>query len=189
MTAGILLGRAATIGGLNAVMSEIHGMSQRGGVVTVDLRIGEAFGPIIPQGAADLILGFEAAETLRAVKRAGKDTVVVMSTERIVPPGVSIGDATYPDTDAACSVLRAQGARLQQVDARGMAESVGNPLSSNVVLLGAAYASGVLPMAFEILEEAVRDMFPQKTWESNLGALRLGAGQKMGPNTERKTGG
>jgi indolepyruvate ferredoxin oxidoreductase beta subunit len=70
-----------------------------------------------------------------------------------------------------------------------VAASAGNPLSTNVVLLGAAYASGVLPMTFEALEEAVMGMFPQKSWESNLRALKLGAGQKWDMNDEGEGGG
>jgi indolepyruvate ferredoxin oxidoreductase beta subunit len=184
VTAGVLMGRAATRVGFNAVMSEIHGMSQRGGVVTVDLRLGDVYGPIIPEGEADLLLGFEQAETLRAARRAGRETVVIMSTERIVPPGVTIGDAKYPDIQHACDELRAQGVKVLEVDARGTAEKVKNAHSGNLVLVGAAYASGALPVSYDSLEEAVRGMFPQKSWESNLEAMRQGANCLGSPGSE-----
>ncbi|MEM0098796.1 MAG: 2-oxoacid:acceptor oxidoreductase family protein, partial [Thermoplasmata archaeon] len=69
VSTGIILGNTISKKGINVVMSEIHGMAQRGGIVTVDMRIGDVYGPIIPKGKLDLIIGFEAMETLRALKR------------------------------------------------------------------------------------------------------------------------
>jgi len=174
VTAGILMGNVAAAAGLNTVMSEIHGMSQRGGVVLAELRMGDVYGPIVPDGAADLLLGFEAVETLRAMQRAGRKTRVMMSTERIVPFTVNVGDATYPDVSPAIARLRERGVKLDVIDAPGLAREAGNPLSSNVVLVGAAYAGGFIPAPKEALEAAIGKMFPARSLESNLRALELG---------------
>lgn len=174
VTAGMLIGNAVTQSGLNAVMSEIHGMSQRGGVVTVELRIGDVFGPIIPDGIANLVLGFEAMETLRVLKRAGKDTIVIMNTERIVPFTVNIGDAKYPDIDPLISRLKEKGTKLYPIDARSLGEEAGNVMSSNVVITGAAFSTGLIPVNISALEDSVRRMFSPKSWDTNLKALKLG---------------
>jgi indolepyruvate ferredoxin oxidoreductase, beta subunit len=174
ITAGLLIGNAATQSGLNVVMSEVHGMSQRGGIVTVDLRIGDVYGPIISQGEADLILGFEAVETLRAMNRAGKNTLVIMSSERIVPMTLTIGNTKYPDIDSAVARLKSGGMSLYVIDTYGLAKESGSVISSNLVLVGAAYSSGLIPLDYSALEQSVRSMFSPKSWEANLKALRLG---------------
>ena len=172
--AGQIIGRAVTSFGLNAVMSEIHGMSQRGGIVGVDLRIGNVYGPIIPNGVADLLIGFEAAETVRALNRIGKNTTILMSTEKIFPVSVSLGDFSYPDTDEIGSRLKERGARLYMIDAPRLAVEAGNFQSTNVVLVGAAYSAGFIPVPLSALKEAVKEVFHERSWESNLRSLELG---------------
>lgn len=176
VTAGILIGNAVTAAGMNAVMSEIHGMSQRGGVVLVELRMGDVYGPIIPDGAADLLLGFEAVETLRALKRAGRETTVIMSTERIVPVTVNVEDASYPDIAPAAAKLREGGVKIWAIDAPRLARSAGNVLSSNIVLLGAAFSAGFIPVDRTGIEKSIENMFPTKSLDTNLKALELGIG-------------
>ena len=173
--AGQLIGRAVTSSGVNVVMSEIHGMSQRGGIVGVDLRMGSnVYGPIIPDGAADLLIGFEAVETLRALERIGKNTTILMSTERVVPVSVNLGDSTYPDTSNAAAALRESGARLYTIDAPRLATEAGNVKSTNVVLVGAAHAAGFIPVTISALKEALQSVFPERSWASNLRSLELG---------------
>jgi indolepyruvate ferredoxin oxidoreductase beta subunit len=172
--AGQLIGRAVASTGANVVMSEIHGMSQRGGIVGVDLRIGNVYGPIIPDGAADLLIGFEAVETLRALGRVGKNTTILMSTEKIAPVSVNLGDSIYPDTDSIATTLREKGARLYKIDAPRLAGEAGNVKSTNVVLVGAAYSAGFIPVPISALKEALRSVFPERSWASNLRSLELG---------------
>jgi indolepyruvate ferredoxin oxidoreductase, beta subunit len=172
--AGQLIGQAVASSGLKVVMSEIHGMSQRGGVVGVDLRIGNVHGPIIPEGIADLVIGFEAVETLRAIGRIGKNTTVIMSTEKIIPVSVSLGDSTYPDTEKIARELKEQGTKLFLIDALSQATIAGNLKSTNIVLIGAAYAAGFIPVSLDALRQALRNTFPEKSWDCNLKALELG---------------
>jgi indolepyruvate ferredoxin oxidoreductase beta subunit len=177
ITAGLLIGNAVTASGLNAIMSEIHGMSQRGGGVTVELRIGDVHGPITPRGDVNLILGFEALETLRVVNRASVGATVIMNKEEIVPVTVNVGDAKYPEVERAVSKLRERGVKLYVMDARRLAAEAGNRLSSNVVLVGAAYAAGFIPVELSFLQESLKKMFPERSWSTNLKALELGMQQ------------
>jgi indolepyruvate ferredoxin oxidoreductase, beta subunit len=174
VSAGYLIGKAVTTAGLNAVMSEIHGMSQRGGVVSVDVRIGNVYGPIIPEGTADLLIGFEAMETLRAMKRVNMKTTVLMNTERIVPVMATIGGERYPEAESAAAKLEQRMKELYTINALSLALEAGNANSTNVVLVGAAYAAGFVPVPLSILEESVREVFPERTRASNLKALSLG---------------
>ncbi len=175
VSAGIIMGNAAVNSGLKVVMSEIHGMAQRGGIVSVDLRIGNVYGPIIPDGMVDLILGFESMETLRALKRANKNTIVIMNTERIVPFTVNVGDYEYPKIDKI--IERIGGKNIVGIDAIDIAKKAGNVLSVNAVMVGAAYSTEILPVKEEDLEKAIMDLFPKNTWDSNLKALRMGMEQ------------
>jgi len=177
VTAGLLIGNAVTASGLKAVMSEIHGMSQRGGEVTVELRIGNVYGPIIPSGDANLILGFEALETLRVLNRASASTTVITSRERMITVAVNVGDGKYPNIELAVSKLRERGIKLYVIDSRKLAAEAGNSLSSNVILVGAAYAAGFVPVELPVLQESVKNMFHEKSWGTNLKALELGIEQ------------
>lgn len=172
--AGQLIGNAVAAAGKNVVMSEIHGMSQRGGVVDVDLRIGRVYGPIIPNGMADLFIGFEASEALRAMKRLSKNTVIITSAERIIPTSVTLGDYAYPDVERITERLKKTGATIYAIDAQGLAGKAGSILSTNTVLVGAAYASGFIPAPLSILKDAVRQVLPERSWDANLKALELG---------------
>ncbi len=175
ITAGLIMGEAARLAGLNAVMSEIHGLAQRGGVVAVDLRIGEAHGPIIPSGRVDLILGFEVLESYRALSRAGPGTTVITSTERIVPLSVNVGKAKYPDVKELRERARSLGVEVYEIDAPSIALALGSPLSSNMVMVGAAYGAGFLPVRMEDIKEAIRIHFREKYWDVNFRAVEAGA--------------
>src|SRR4030066_1123786 len=96
ITASRIIGDAAISAGKNVLLSETHGMAQRGGSVVCTARIGDVYSPLIPDGQADLILSFELLETLRALCKANEDTMVISSTEKIVPLSVSTQKLRYP---------------------------------------------------------------------------------------------
>ncbi|MGC8555638.1 MAG: indolepyruvate oxidoreductase subunit beta [Conexivisphaera sp.] len=174
VTAGIIMGEAARLAGLNAVMSEIHGLAQRGGIVSVDFRIGNVYGPIIPDGEVDLILGFEILESLRALSRARPGTVVITSTERIVPSSVNVGEAKYPDLGDLRSRAVARGARIYEIDAPSIALAAGSALASNMVMVGAAMGAGFLPVGMNHVRDAIRIHFRERLWEVNERAVEMG---------------
>ena len=175
VSAGMIIGTATTKRNINTVMSEIHGMAQRGGVVSVDLRIGNAYGPIVPQGKIDLLIGFEALETIRALGKAGKNTTVIMNTEKIIPITVSFGEGKYPDVESVIKDLTIKN--FIGIDAVSLAKEAGNYQSINMVMIGAAIATNILPVDEEDIENAIKSIFPAFTWESNMKALRLGMDQ------------
>jgi indolepyruvate ferredoxin oxidoreductase beta subunit len=175
VSTGIILGNTVTRKGINVVMSEIHGMAQRGGIVTVDLRIGDVYGPIIPEGKIDLIIGFEALETIRALKRASRKTRIIMNTERIIPFTVNIGDEKYPDIEEIIKKFDIRN--IIGIDAVNIAKQTGNLQSVNMVLLGAAFATELLPIEEKDIEESIKIQFPEYSWESNIKAFRMGMDQ------------
>ncbi len=172
---GIILGNAIAKRGLNVVMSEIHGMAQRGGIVTVDMRIGDVYGPIIPDGKVDMIIGFEALETIRALKRATRETLIIMNTERIIPFTVNIGEEEYPDIEKLIKDLNIKN--IVGIDAVEIARKNGNLQSVNMVLLGAAFATDLIPVDQSDIEESIKNQFPERSWNSNLNAFRQGMDQ------------
>ncbi len=172
VSAGMIIGTATTKKNINTIMSEIHGMAQRGGIVSVDLRIGDAYGPIIPNGLVDLIIGFEAMETLRSLNRAGKDTIVILNKEKIIPFTVNIGDSPYPDIE---KIVKEKDLKnIIEIGAVELAKETGNYQAVNMVMIGAALASGILPIEEKDIEDAVKSIFPEFSWESNINAFKLG---------------
>ena len=167
--AGQLLAMVAADAGLDVKVSEIHGMSQRGGSVSTIVRVGEKVESMIcDPGCADIVVAFESIEGLRAqhfVREGGK---LFVNDEQITPVPVNIGLAQMPErVDERLGEI---GATM--IDAGGIAREVGSPRSANVVLVGAL--STALPFAVEEWEDAIRRRVPPKTIDANLQAFARG---------------
>lgn len=173
ITAGMLISEAANKKGIKTVMSEIHGLAQRGGSVSVDIRMGDVYGPIVPDGDADLLMGFEPIETARHINRAGKKTKIIVNTERIPPISLGIERKEYPDINELIKNM-SEYFQVYPIDAVDLARKAGNQRASNVVMVGAAVALGALPLTKEDIIEALRDRFSGKLLEINLEALEMG---------------
>lgn len=169
-----IIGEAAIKKGLNVVMSEVHGMAQRGGVVNTDIKIGNAKSPLIGKGDADLIIGFEPAETLRSLDKAGEKTFVITNSTRIIPFTVSLGISEYPKINDVMEFLKSHVKNLFVIDAEKVAKEAGNIMSLNMVLLGAATATPNFPLEKEIVIEAMKENLPPKTIDINLRAFEAG---------------
>jgi indolepyruvate ferredoxin oxidoreductase beta subunit len=142
ITASRIIGDAALLAGKNVLLSETHGMAQRGGSVVCTARIGDAHGALILDGRADVILGFELLETLRALPKASRSAAVISSNETIVPLSVSTQKLHYPTLEEAKEEILKAAGKLLFVDARKLAAESGVPMSSNVVMIGALAGSG-----------------------------------------------
>ncbi len=134
----ILASKLLTLGlmkaGYDVKMSEIHGMSQRGGSVSSQVRYGDrVLSPVIEQGSADMIVSFELMEALRSIPFLKPDGRVVVNNYRMNPMPVINGDAVYPDNIA--EELE-KAAKTSFVDAAQAAQELGNPRVMNIVLLG-----------------------------------------------------
>ena len=169
-----LLGEACLSAGIPAVVSEIHGMAQRGGIVESALVIG-ARSPIVSRGEADVLIGFEPLETLRALNKCNKNTVVITNTHPLPPFTVTIGQGVYPDIDKALDLIRDNVCSLIGLDGDKLAARTGNPLSLNMVMLGALIGSKIIPLDEDILKQTIAKTTKQTFLESNLKAFDLGA--------------
>jgi len=174
LLASKVLGEAALISGVPIRMSEIHGMAQRGGVVESAIVFGDATSSIISDGEADILLGFEPSETLRALNRCSKETKVITNTATLPPFTVSIGKGVYPDVENIKELLKAKCASLVAIDAMKLAKEAGSPMSVNIVLLGALVQSGSLGFTKENVIEAIKRRTKKAFLDKNLKAFELG---------------
>lgn len=170
----IIIGLACFKKGVNVVMSEIHGMAQRGGSVPAEMKIGDAYSPIIEKGGADLLISFEPAESLRAMGKLSKDTVAVINTQPIIPVTVALGTSVYLDPKIYIDELRSKLKRVVVLDAESMAREAGNILSLNMVMLGASSATPGFPVEKEFLVAAMKENLPAKAIDANLRAFDMG---------------
>jgi indolepyruvate ferredoxin oxidoreductase beta subunit len=174
LLASSVLGEAALLTGIPLHMSEIHGMAQRGGVVESSLVFGDAQSTIISDGEADILVGFEPAETLRAINKCNANTVVITNLAPLMPYTVNIGQGVYPDLKELQDLIRSKTAKLIAFNAAALAKEAGNPLSVNMVLLGALTQTGVLPLSVDEVKEAMRTKTKKAFLDSNLKAFDLG---------------
>ena len=174
LLASRLLGEAALAAGFNPLVSETHGMAQRGGIVVSTVVLGALQSPIISPGEADIVLGFEALETFRALERCHAGTLVIANSATIVPYPVAIGQAQYPEVPQMFELMAAQVGSLLAFDAGACAREAGSPLAVNMVLLGALAATERLPVSAPEVLEVIRARTNPKFLESNLKAFQLG---------------
>lgn len=170
----VIIGEAAMLEGYDVVMSEIHGMSQRGGSVSTELKIGNFKSSIVEENKADLILAFEPIEVLRGLDKANKDTTLIFNTFPIVPSTLTQTGETYPDIDDIIKNLKDNFDSVYPVEGNGLAKDAGSILSLNMVLLGACVANDSFPLSKETVETAMKHNLAPKFHEMNLKAIENG---------------
>ncbi len=170
LLASRILGSVALSRGLDVKVSEVHGMSQRGGSVVTYVKYGQAVhSPIIDRGEADIIMAFELLEAYRALpwlKAGGK---LIVNDQQINPMPVITGAADYPDHIAE---KLTECADTTVLDALTLAAQAGNLKAVNVVLIGVMAQNTDIP--YEIWVQAIRETVPCKFLEINLSAFDLG---------------
>ncbi len=172
VAAAVIADTAMLHGGLEVKLSETRGMSQRGGSVSSQIRIGEhVVAPSISPGEVDYLLAFEAAEGLRAAPSLTPDGVAIVNTQQIVPPLASTGIA-YPFD--AVERIAANHAHVIAVDGDAVAEGIGDVKVAGIVLVGALAAH--LPFGVRTWEQAIARNVPPKWLEMNLTAFARGRG-------------
>lgn len=174
LTATTILARTAMEQGVDVTSGEIHGMAQRGGIVESTILLGGWKSPKLGPGEADILLGFEPLETLRALPYLVKGGVVVSSTEAISPVAVSMGKAVYPDLGHIEARVRDWAGKSWFLPCRSIGTQAGAVQSGNIALMGALLAVGVLPFGPEALEESLRRNMKPALLDVNLKALSLG---------------
>jgi indolepyruvate ferredoxin oxidoreductase beta subunit len=175
LLASRLLGEAALAAGFDPLVSETHGMAQRGGIVVSTVVLGDLKSPIISAGEADVLLGFEALETFRALDRCHAGTLVIANTGVIPPYTVATGKTQYPSVERLVALMSQAVASLLAFDANALALQAGSPLAGNMVLMGALAATGILPFSQDLLLEMIKTRTNPKFLDANLQAFDLGA--------------
>lgn len=169
-----ILGEAALLADVQVVVSEIHGMAQRGGVVESAVLLGSFRSPTIADGEADILMGFEPLETMRALRKCSDRSLVISSTSPITPFTVASGRARYPDVDEMMATVAKRVAKLVAFDARALAKEAGMELAINTVLLGTLMRHGKLPFGRDVVEGAIRLRTKGPHLKVNLNAFELG---------------
>ena len=171
LLASKLLGRMLLGKGYDVKVSEVHGMSQRGGSVVTYVRYGEkVYSPIIDKGQADFILSFELLESARWTEYLKPNGKIITNTQQVNPMPVIIGAAEYPDQ--LVEKMKALGIDVDAIDALSLAEQAGSSKAVNIVLLGR------LAKWFDFIQEewmtAIEESVPAKFLEMNKKAFSLG---------------
>ncbi len=171
LLASKILGHLLTNAGFDVKVSEVHGMSQRGGSVITYVRFGDkVFSPTIDKGQADFIVSFEILETARNLDYLKPSGQIVTNTQQIDPMPVITGAAEYPEN--LVEKIRAKGVKIDAMDCLSLAREAGSPKAVNIVLLGR------LSHYFDLPESAwlnsLKANVPEKFLELNKKAFELG---------------
>lgn len=176
LLASRLLAMASISAGLNVKIGETYGMAQRGGPVMGHIQIGGmAHNPQIRKGEADVLVGFEPAEATRRGVTFLKDGGLALVNTRVTAPvEVISGMVPYPDRGELMGLLGKVAGRVVSFDATSLAEEAGDPIATNVVMLGALTESGLLPFGEETVLSTLRDSLRPRFLELNMRAFDLG---------------
>jgi len=169
-----LIAAAAMAKDIPVTSAETIGMAQRGGSVFSHLRMGEGVhSPMILKGDGDLLIGFEPGESLRMLPYLKPDAPIITSIRPVIPVTAALAGGTY-DGKAQLEYLKGLSHPLYTVKPDEAIRELGNPKVMNVVLLGAAVATGLLGLEPEDIKAAIRMRLPEKLHELNLRALDYG---------------
>ena len=171
LLASRIIGTVLLSQGFDVKVSEVHGMSQRGGSVVTYVKYGDkVYSPVIEKGEADIIVSFELMEAARWLSYLKKGGHLITSTQTLDPMPVITGAAQYP-TDIV-EKIKGMGVDIIAADALSLAEEAGNTKASNVVLMGLIASK----MSFDdsVWKDAIKNCVPEKFLELNLKAFELG---------------
>jgi len=171
LLASEILSEALMLAGNDVKKSEVHGMAQRGGSVVSHVRFGpRVFSPLIPEGEADILFGFELLETYRYLNLLRPGGKVVVNDLKISPPAVALGKETYPQDIP--ERITGTFSATTLVKGMALAEQAGNLRAVNTVLLGAL--ANQLDIPEELWQQAIRKLVPEQFVDLNLRAFALG---------------
>ena len=171
LLASRLLGNVILAQNYDVKVSEVHGMSQRGGSVVTYVKYGDkVYSPVIEKGEADAIISFEMLEAARWLPYLKKGGKIITSTQCLSPMPVITGAAVYPEN--ILDKIKAEGVDITAVDALKLAEEAGNAKASNVVLMGVV--SNKMDFEEKLWQDAIEQCVPEKFLELNKKAFELG---------------
>ena len=159
----------------NVRVGETFGAAQRGGAVASHVKIGDIFSPLVRKGYANMVLALEPLEGLRiGVKYLAPNGTAILNSVPESPVDVKIGAVEYPSIDSIVSALGEIGEKVVAFDAVALALEAGSSKCVNIVMLGAACASGQLPFDEKVLLEAIVNRLPERLVEMNMKAFEFG---------------
>ena len=171
LLASKLLGRLLMNEGYDAKVSEVHGMSQRGGSVVTYVRYGDkVYSPVIDVGQADVIVSFEILEAARWMSYLAPDGQIITNTQQIDPMPVITGAAEYPEDLA--GKMEAAGAKVDALDALSLATEAGSAKAVNIVMMGRL--SKYFGFSNEAWTKALEETVPERFLDLNRRAFELG---------------
>jgi len=172
-----ILGEMLISQGYVITIGETYGASQRGGAVMSHLRIStqDQFSPLIPEGQCDLLIALEPVEGLRILAHFGNPRVMTLiNTRPIHPMDVISGNATYPEVSKVIVKIKELSRRVWTLNATEVALEMGDPIFSNMVMLGALCAIEILPIHRQRFEWVIKDLLPSRTLDENMKAFDRG---------------
>jgi Pyruvate:ferredoxin oxidoreductase and related 2-oxoacid:ferredoxin oxidoreductases, gamma subunit len=179
LLASMVLGNAAMRSGFKVIMSEVHGMAQRGGSVLSTVRFGDdVTSPLEATGNAELILGFEPVETCRNLELGNEKTEIIMNLDPVYPSLVAAGFEEYPDIKALVDAVKKATKHLRTIEATSLAEKAGKAIAANAVMIGTMAGVKGFPISKEVLKETLLETVPEKFKELNAKAFDLGCDAK-----------
>lgn len=171
LLASKLLGRLLVDEGYDVKVSEVHGMSQRGGSVVTYVKFGDkVYSPVIEEGEADFIVSFEKIEAARYIRNLKKDGTVIVNTQQIDPMPVIIGSTTYPAE--ILDEIAGKGVHVDAIDALSLASEAGSAKACNIVLMGRLAKYFDIP--YDKWESAIEKIVKPNFIEINKKAFALG---------------
>lgn len=174
--AATVLANAAVKKGIKVRAADTFGAAQRGGAVLSHIRMGsEVYGPLVPKGRCDFLLGFEPVEALRVgEKYLSPESYVIINTKPIFSVDVTTGKASYPAIERIIESLKELTKEVISIEATDLAIRAGNVVSTNVVMLGGLSVSAGLPLTMEDIKASIIEIIPRDKHEMNLKAFEFG---------------
>jgi indolepyruvate ferredoxin oxidoreductase beta subunit len=172
-----LLASAVLEEGYEVTVGDVYGLTQRGGSVASHVRWTreKALPPLIPQESLDVLVAFEPLESLRVLcQYQNKDTVAVVNDTPLLPIGVLAGRLAYPDLPDLWDALQRLAKRIHIVQGTRLAQKVGDRRTLNMIMMGALYGSGFIPLKAALFEDTINALVPRRFREINLRAFRAG---------------
>lgn len=172
-----ILGEMLIAKGYIITIGETYGASQRGGSVMSHLRISkkEPFSPLIPEGQCDLLIALEPVEGLRILAPYGHPKVMALvNTRPIHPIDVISGNAVYPEVSKVIAKIEELSQKVWTLNATEIALEMGDPIFTNIVMLGALSAIRIVPIDQKVFESVVRNLLPSHTMDENRKAFEKG---------------
>ena len=172
-----VLANMLSLKGFWITIGETFGMSQRGGSVMSHIRVSGAssWSPQIPKGKGDILIALEPIEAVRVMRVYGNPEIkVLVNTRPIHPVGVIAGDLDYPPLEKIQDGLNSLTPHVWMLDATEEAMNLGNPILSNIIMIGALCGLNLLPVGVTEFKAVIKNFFPEKHLNLNRQAFEIG---------------